>query len=42
MPIAWNSNHVAFIVSEPLHAPALSLILGYGATTLQSFSSASI
>ena len=32
MPIAWNSNQVAFTVSEPLRAPALSLILGYGAT----------
>jgi hypothetical protein len=27
-PIAWNANQVAFTVSEPLHAPALSLILG--------------
>ena len=32
MTIAWNTNHVAFTVTEPLHAPALSLILGYGAT----------
>jgi hypothetical protein len=32
MPIAWNTNQVAFTVTEPLHAPALSLILGYGAT----------
>jgi hypothetical protein len=32
MPIAWNTNQVAFTVSEPLHTPALSLILGYGAT----------
>ena len=32
MSITWNSNHVAFTVSEPLHAPALSLLLGYGAT----------
>ncbi len=32
MPIARNANHVAFTVSEPLHTPALGLILGYGAT----------
>ncbi len=32
MPIAWNTNHVAFTVSEPLQTPALSLILAYGAT----------
>jgi hypothetical protein len=32
MPIAWNTNQVAFTVSEPLQTPALSLILGYGAT----------
>jgi hypothetical protein len=32
MTIAWNSNQVAFTVAEPLNAPALSLILGYGAT----------
>ncbi len=32
MPIVWNDNKVAFTVSEPLRAPALSLILAYGAT----------
>ena len=32
MPIAWNTNSVAYTVSEPLQAPALSLILGYGST----------
>ena len=32
MAISWNTNQVAFTVTEPLHAPALSLILGYGAT----------
>ncbi len=32
MPTAPNTSHVAFTVSEPLHTPALGLILGYGAT----------
>ena len=32
MTIAWNSNSVAYTVSEPLQTPALGLILGYGST----------
>ena len=31
MPIVWNTNQVAFTVSEPLYTPALGMVLGYGA-----------
>ncbi len=32
MPVAWNTTSVAYTISEPLHTPALGLVLGYGAT----------